>query len=77
VSHYASLISDTAVRATVQWGIGFLTGALATGKLIRRHVKATTEIADSLNTATPGGLTDVLHAIQAGPAPEEHPRDAR
>ena len=67
IKHYLNLAADSAVRSTVSWTIGFVMGVLVMGnvkRLLRQHLHVQEKIANELDTDTPGGLTDVLEAVE-------------
>lgn len=55
----------------VGWSVGFLMGTVlvrwaggALWRLAREHLRLTKKVADSLDTSTPGGLSDVVDAVR-------------
>lgn len=67
--HILNLAGTQAVKSVVTWTIGFIMGTLIMGnvkRLLHRNLKVQEQIADQLDTTTPGGLTDLVEAVERG-----------
>lgn len=78
VSHYLASAIDALIYATIGGAVGATITWLVARHPLRQllellgiHAVHQHQIADALDTDTPGGLTDVLEAIEAV---EPHPR---
>jgi hypothetical protein len=63
-------VIHAAVHSAVSWTVGFLMGAF----VVRGLRSLLHKIADQLDTATPGGLTDVKDAVDKLRVPPTHHR---
>lgn len=60
---YDWLVNQGLWKALVSWVVIAVMTALVGWRPWRKFRKTQREIADNLDTSTPGGLTDVMHAV--------------
>lgn len=72
------LVANGLFRDVLATAIGLGSAKLLTVRIIREHKQSQAQIADLLDTKTPGGLTDVLSAVkeQSGEEPEDDTPDS-